>query len=304
MDIGNNSYFTNMNKQLILIGFGYFGNVIKQKLENLGNVIIVDPVKPEAHYKTLSAFANARSNAWQHQDTYFFVATPASTHYAVLLELIEQVGAKNIWVEKPVCLNVKDTGTILQMCEQKGINLYCDFTWLQHEVVLYIIEAIKSRTVQEVYMAIHNTGDYAPKDTDIVMDLMPHPVSVLVKLMGENINHALEGMQVKCMDKLNRHIVAYKLGTFILEVKNGAPKKLRDIVVIFEDNGSISWSSDQPNMALIDGKDYVALENNGDALDRHIHLFMDGSSNEIDVVMVAKILCDIQCLVFSNYLEF
>ena len=86
----------------VIIGLGYFGNILKSKLENLEyKVITVDPYNEASDFKDIDDIAAIEENR-------YFITTPASTHHTILLRLFEK-GVKNIWVEKPVCPSLEDT---------------------------------------------------------------------------------------------------------------------------------------------------------------------------------------------------
>ena len=86
----------------VIIGLGYFGNILKSKLEKLGyDVVTIDPYNKEADLKNISSMA-------PFEDDRYFVTTPASTHHSILLDLFSR-GVKNIWVEKPICPSLEDT---------------------------------------------------------------------------------------------------------------------------------------------------------------------------------------------------
>ena len=80
----------------IIIGLGYFGNIIKSKLEKNFNteIITVDPYQTSANYKSIDEI-NFTTGRW-------FVTSPANTHHTILIELFNK-GVTDIWVEKPIC---------------------------------------------------------------------------------------------------------------------------------------------------------------------------------------------------------
>jgi hypothetical protein len=262
----------------IIVGLGYFGKIIKSKL-NDHDVLTVDPFNPSSDYKDISDVEFA--------DGKWFVTTPASTHHDILLKLFEK-GVKDIWVEKPICSTLDDTLDIFSK-KPDDVFLYCDFTWLQHASIKKLgnVENIK-----HIEMKWLNDGSMIPKDVNIVTDLVVHPISILTFFL------------VKSMDMIDTIDVVYanktsvlingrsdKGITFNIEVSNSSKKKSRSIG-LYSVEKVFRWSSDDP----------FYIENVGDvqktdAIEENIkHFFLKNSIGyPLDIArtleMVNKLFC-------------
>ncbi len=216
----------------VIIGLGYFGNILKSKLENLEyKVITVDPYNEASDFKDIDDIAAIEENR-------YFITTPASTHHTILLRLFEK-GVKNIWVEKPVCPSLEDTLDIFSK-KPDDTFLYCDFTWLQHNSIK---ELGNCKEIKHIEMKWLNNGTMIPKDVNIVEDLAVHPISILMFLLMKSkrsitsiyIPYANEKSVLingKCDDI-----------TFNIEVSNTSMKKSRNISLYCKDN-VYRWSSE------------------------------------------------------------
>jgi len=245
----------------VIIGLGYFGNILKSKLKKLEyNVITVDPYNSSADFKSLE------SVVFLEEDRYF-VTTPASTHHSILLDLFSK-GVKNIWVEKPICPSLEDTLDIFSK-KPDDTFLYCDFTWLQHNAIKRLGEC---EGVKHIEMKWLNNGTMIPKDVNIVEDLAIHPISILMFLLIKskksikNINVPYASDKSVLINGVCDDI------TFNIEVSNTSMKKSRNISLYCKDN-VYRWSSE--NEFFIENAEYI---HKTDAIEMNIKHFMSRNS--------------------------
>src|SRR6056300_1329578 len=205
--------------KLVVIGLGYFGNIIKNKLEKNFNtkIITIDPYNACADYKTVNEI-NFTDGKW-------FVTSPASTHHSILIELFNK-GIKDIWVEKPICPTLHDTLDIFAK-KPDDVFLYCDFTWLQHNSIKTLGE---NKDIKHIEMKWLNDGSMIPQDVNIVTDLAVHPISILTYFLikSKDIIYDIRVTYATDMSVLingqSRNGV-----TFNIEVSNSSKKKMRSI---------------------------------------------------------------------------
>lgn len=210
-------------QKCVIVGLGYFGKIIKSKLNNC-ELYTVDPFTKDVNYKSIDEVPFS--------DGKWFVTTPASTHYKILLELFEK-GVKDIWVEKPICSSFEDTLDIFSKIPD-DVFLYCDFTWLKHSVVQSLG---KCDDIKHIELKWLNDGSMIPKDVNIVLDLAIHPLSIvnyfIVKSKDRvsfiDIKYSTENSVL-----LNGH--SEKGITFNIEVSNSSMKKRRNISVYCKNN--------------------------------------------------------------------
>ena len=237
-----------------VIGLGYFGKIIVSKLKD-GIVNTVDTMNKNATYTTISDVP--------YNDGYWFVVTPASTHYKVIKELVDK-GVQNIWVEKPLCSLIKDTREILKLKP----DIYCDYTWLKHSMVQTIYKY--KDTINHLSLKWLNDGTHIPTDVSIVSDLVIHPLSIITNLLGD-----IKSVYI-VFNNSTTIIVSGKTekGTFTIEVSNDSLKKCRTLSAYCHDT-TLRWSQLRPNF----------IENHGeiiltDAIEENIKAFKRGETNK------------------------
>jgi predicted dehydrogenase len=206
----------------VIVGLGYFGKIIQSKLEN---VKTVDPYNEDSDYKTIQDVPFS--------DGKWFVTTPASTHYKVLLELFEK-GVKDIWVEKPICSNFKDTLDIFSKIPD-DVFLYCDFTWLKHSAIQSLGEC--KDTIKHIELKWLNDGSITPKDVNIVLDLVIHPLSIVHYFFIKS-KDTIKNIELKYSSEKSVLLsgCSDKNVTFNIEVSNSSFKKRRNISLYCEKN--------------------------------------------------------------------
>lgn len=227
----------------VVIGLGYFGKIIKSKLEKNFNaeIITIDPYNTKADYKSLDEI-NFTDGKW-------FVTSPASTHHSILVELFNK-GVKDIWVEKPICPTLHETLDIFAK-KPDDVFLYCDFTWLQHNSIKTLGE---NKNIKHIEMKWLNDGSMIPNDVTIVSDLAIHPISILTFLLMKSLD------TIKTIDIIYATDTSVLINgtsqnniTFNIEVSNSSLKKYRNISLYCKDN-VYRWSS----------RDEFFIENIGD----------------------------------------
>ena len=235
----------------VIIGLGYFGNILKSKLEKLGyDVVTIDPYNKEADLKNISTMT-------PFEDDRYFVTTPASTHHSILLDLFSR-GVKNIWVEKPICPSLEDTLDIFSK-KPDDTFLYCDFTWLQHNSIKCLGNC---ENVKHIEMKWLNNGTMIPKDVNIVEDLAIHPISILMFLLIKS-KKSIRKMHVPYANEKSVLINgACDDITFNIEVSNTSMKKGRNISLYCKDN-VYRWSSEKEffieNIGELDKTDAIEM---------------------------------------------
>jgi hypothetical protein len=245
----------------VVIGLGYFGNILKSKLENLEHrVITIDPYNETADFKNIDDITAIEEN-------WYFITTPASTHHSILIKLFSK-GVKNIWVEKPICPSLEDTLDIFSK-KPDDTFLYCDFTWLQHNSIKNLGNC---KGIKHIEMKWLNNGTMIPSDVNIVEDLAVHPISILMFLLMKSKKsiHAIDVpyaneksvlINGKCDDI-----------SFNIEVSNTSMKKSRSISLYCKDD-VYRWSSDDEYFI-----ENIGIVEKTDAIEMNIHHFMSRNS--------------------------
>ena len=259
--------------RFVIVGIGYFGKILRSKLNDKGSVVVVDPFA-ESDYKTVTDVPFV--------DGKWFVTTPASTHYSILCELFDK-GVKDIWVEKPICGTLTETLDVFARVPD-DVFLYCDFTWLKHAAVSKMGEYVYENSMSHVELKWLNDGSHIPSDVNIVMDLAVHPISIVTYLLFKNTDRI---MDIRILYVSSKSVIlagcSDKKCTFNIEVSNDSEKKSRSISLYSKD--PLRWSSLSEFFIENIGK----LETS-DAIENNISCFLTGRGNPAFCLDIARTL--------------
>jgi len=113
------------------------------------------------------------------------IATSPSTHYPLVKKALE--AGKHVLVEKPFTLESKHGEELIALAKGKKLVLMVGHTFEYTPAVNKLKGLITSGELGEIYYVyIHrlNLGLFQ-KDTNVVWDLAPHDISILLYILGE-----------------------------------------------------------------------------------------------------------------------
>jgi predicted dehydrogenase len=113
------------------------------------------------------------------------VATPVSTHYAVAKQVLE--AGKSVFVEKPLTTSSEHAHELVQLAASKNLVLMVGHTFIYSPPVRKVKQYIADGTLGELYFLSSlrvNLGIHQ-KDVDVLWDLAPHDISILLYWIGE-----------------------------------------------------------------------------------------------------------------------
>ncbi len=113
------------------------------------------------------------------------IATPAETHRAFVEEAI--LAGKDVFVEKPLCLSVKEGKELVALAREKERILMVGHLLWYHPAVLKLKELIDSGElgrIQYIYSNRLNLGKIR-REENILWSFAPHDISVILGLLGE-----------------------------------------------------------------------------------------------------------------------
>lgn len=178
-------------KFLGLIGLGYWGKNILRNLYELGVLhtacdsdpcTIADRKKlfPDTNYTT--SFEEMLSNP---DIKAVAIATPAATHYGYVKQAL--FAGKDVYVEKPLALTVRDGQEIVDIAEKGKRVLMVGHILQYHPAVIKLKEIItagKLGRVEYIYSNRLNIGKLRTEE-NILWSFAPHDISVIVMLLKE-----------------------------------------------------------------------------------------------------------------------
>ncbi len=177
-----------MEKQLCVIGGGYWGqNHIRtlSQMGNLGGIVEADKERLDkliSQYHVLG-FTDVNKAIEQKFDGYV-VATPAQTHYSIGKLLLES--GQNVLLEKPMTLSSQHSKELVEIAERTQAHLMVGHLLLFHPAIKRMKELIDGGIIGKLrylYSNRLNMGKVRTEE-DVFWSFAPHDISVLNYLVG------------------------------------------------------------------------------------------------------------------------
>ncbi|MFQ5709357.1 MAG: Gfo/Idh/MocA family protein [bacterium] len=114
------------------------------------------------------------------------IATPVYLHYSLAKECLE--AGKHIFVEKPLAASTEECIDLISLAEENGKILMVGHTFEYNPAVNKAKEILESGEIGDVLYircARLNLGLFQP-DINVIWDLAPHDISILLYLLGKN----------------------------------------------------------------------------------------------------------------------
>jgi predicted dehydrogenase len=176
-----------------VIGNGYWGpNLIRNFVELASSdLVAVADLRTERleHIKARYPGVHTTDDYW---DLFSMgldavvVATPPATHFRIARDCLEH--GLHLLVEKPLTLNSQDALELIEIAERRGLALMVGHTFEYNAAVRMLRDLIDEGELGAIHYidAVRvNLGLFQP-DLDVVWDLAPHDVSILLYLLDSD----------------------------------------------------------------------------------------------------------------------
>jgi hypothetical protein len=151
----------------VLIGNGYWGNIVKPKLNEISDLICV------ADSKT-----NLDELLFRPDIDMVFVCTPTYTHYDIVYKCIQH--HKDVFCEKPFTGDLNTAQKLYELADSNGVNIFVDNIFLyRSEILIDIYEPIKNYE----FIWFKNDVNFSESLLD---SLLYHDLYLLLKLTHSN----------------------------------------------------------------------------------------------------------------------
>ncbi|RLG20254.1 gfo/Idh/MocA family oxidoreductase [Candidatus Micrarchaeota archaeon] len=182
--------------KLALVGYGYWGPNLARNFSKLPDaevhyVVDSDEKKRERAKKEYPhAHTSASLEQVLSKVDAVLIATPPKTHFA-LAKLALEAG-KHILVEKPVTTTAKEARELEALAKEKNRIAMIDYTFIYVDHVRYIKKLLDSGEMGKIasFYFQRQGIDFLRRDVNVVDDLLPHDLSMLVYWMGEKATRA------------------------------------------------------------------------------------------------------------------
>ncbi len=112
------------------------------------------------------------------------IATPVSTHYGLAREALES--GRHVLVEKPLAMSAREATDLAELAGERGLVAMVGHTFQHNPAVNAVRDLIQRGELGDVYYidaTRANLGLFQP-DINVMWDLAPHDVSILLHLLG------------------------------------------------------------------------------------------------------------------------
>ncbi len=225
-----------------VIGWGYWGPKISRNLDSLPHAMVSMVADQNIHQlasliKQPSVRATTRVEEIFRSDVdAVVIATPVKTHYRLAKEAL--LHGKHVLVEKPLTASVAEAEELVDLAERQQRVLMVGHTFEYSPAVNELRKLVQSGDLGKIYCVEAerlNLGLYRD-DIDVIWDLAPHDISILLYLLGERPDR----IKVQAHGHLRSHIhdiahldLGFKKGmTAHIHVSWLHPCKIRRVTVI------------------------------------------------------------------------
>lgn len=180
-----------MDRNIAVIGCGYWGKNLVRNFAELGALHTICDSSPEALSKVGSLYPNV------HKETSLktvltnkeiqgvVISSPAVFHYSMAKQAL--LAGKDVFVEKPLSLTVKEGEEIVKLAEEKNQILMVGHLLEYHPGIVRLKQMVDSGElgrVDYIYSSRLNLGKFRTEE-NILWSFAPHDISVILLLLNE-----------------------------------------------------------------------------------------------------------------------
>ncbi len=192
-----------------VIGWGYWGPKIARNLDGLANATVAMVADLDAKRLTSIAVNQPWTKTTTNiQDVFesdvdgVVIATPVRTHYRLAKEAL--LHGKHVLVEKPLTANAAEAEELVALAKELNLVLMVGHTFEYSPAVNELRKLVQSGDLGKIYCVEAervNLGLFR-SDINVIWDLAPHDVSILLYLFGKTP----ERIKVQAHAHLQSHI--------------------------------------------------------------------------------------------------
>lgn len=286
--------------KVLLIGYGYWGKKIFATLSSIKDikVLVFDKKNKDLDLEKILA-ENKNIN-------HVFIATPEETHYQLVKKFI--LLSKNVFVEKPLCLNKGEAEELVKIAQEKKVNLFVDYIFLYENYLSEIKKLMKDPSLGTLTKVSSERFSSFIKDKKVLIsdDLMIHDLYVFRYLLGSVVLPVKINSQYKT--SLKNLALTFNLNNGVeVDVHYSYLKDetKRELVLSFT-NGKISWIKNEKEELLRFERESmreIIVTNDPSPLEKSIRFFLEGN---LEVNRYNDYISDVEILeqVRKNFYEY
>lgn len=178
-----------------LVGYGRWGRNIARNLMEMGvlHTICDEQVVdvPDVHVTT--DFSSLLTDGAIKQ---IFIATPPHTHFGLARQAL--LAGKDVFVEKPLCMDLEEARALVALAEAQGRILMVGHILNYHPCIRKIKELVEEGVIGDLRSITSNR--LFPgfiREENVLWDLLPHDLSIILSLCQRKV------LSVHCQGAVN-----------------------------------------------------------------------------------------------------
>jgi UDP-2-acetamido-3-amino-2,3-dideoxy-glucuronate N-acetyltransferase len=181
-----------MSKRSIgLIGLGFWGKNLLRNLYEMGVLHTACDSSKKIIQEKCIEFPNVKYSLSaddlvnNSEITAVVIATPAATHHELATKIL--LAGKDVFVEKPLALTVKDGQSLVSLAKEKGRILMVGHILNYHPAIVKLKEIVSTGElgkVEYIYSNRLNIGKIRTEE-NILWSFAPHDISILLLLLED-----------------------------------------------------------------------------------------------------------------------
>jgi predicted dehydrogenase len=178
-----------MDKNIAVIGCGYWGKNLVRNFAELGALNTVCDSSPEVLSKIGSQYPNVQKETsletvLANKDIQgVVISSPAVFHYSMVKQAL--LAGKDVFVEKPITSKSSEAGELVELAEKRKRILMVGHLMLYHPAIHTLKRHIQSGDLGEIYYLYStrvNLGQVR-SDESALWRLVPHDISLFLYLL-------------------------------------------------------------------------------------------------------------------------
>jgi UDP-2-acetamido-3-amino-2,3-dideoxy-glucuronate N-acetyltransferase len=180
-----------MSKNIAVVGCGYWGKNLVHDFADLGALHTICDSEPKVLKQFESLYPEAKTAEDYKQVLAdqsiqgIVIATPAVTHYPMAKKAL--LSGKNVFVEKPLALTVKEGEELVKLAEEKRKILMVGHLLEYHPAIIKLKEIADKGELGKINYIYSNRLNLGKLRTEenVLWSFAPHDISVILLLLGE-----------------------------------------------------------------------------------------------------------------------
>ena len=176
------------NPKIGLIGLGYWGQNIARNLNSLNKLFAIcdnDQLRLNKFSKIYpnSKIFNSFDDLLNSEINAIVIATPSEKHGKMVYKSL--ISNKNVFVEKPLCLNLAEGYKLKKLADLKGLKLMVGHLLLYHPAFLSLKELVDKGKIGKLRYVYSNRLSLGKlrKEESALWSFAPHDISMILSLV-------------------------------------------------------------------------------------------------------------------------